>query len=329
MSVITSISDAIIRHNAVHNAELSPITLYEEEFLKTFGECTIRGREWRTKGVRVLYIEMRQPGYARYKFNSELDIVHLHFNISGRTSISSAKSEKFVYGPGEHNIGCGRNFQGVMEYEGDLVQTLILQIDKNTFTEIVADTTLNRICFSDHILKDDPIRFFKHNLPISIAQRRIIDELINCPAQTQYKALYIYSKSIELLVDQVMAFEAADGKAYKHCKTPYDREKIMYAADYLLKHFQNPPSLQELSRIANLNEFKLKNGFKEVFNTTVHGYLTSYRMNCAQQELEKGTKNISDIAHELGYLSVNHFSNAFTKNIGLSPSLYRKKGISK
>jgi hypothetical protein len=68
------------------------------------------------------------------------------------------------------------------------VQTLILQIDKNTFLETIPDSALKALHISEHMQKDHPIHFFDYNLPISIAQRRIIDELINCPANSQCKA---------------------------------------------------------------------------------------------------------------------------------------------
>ena len=79
------------------------------------------------------------------------------------------------------------------------------------------------------------------------------------------------------------------------------------------------PAGTELSRIAGINEFKLKRGFKEVFGQTVFGYLNDERMDLAKSDLLEKQKSITEIAFELGFSSVQHFSNAFKKKFGVSP----------
>ena len=88
----------------------------------------------------------------------------------------------------------------------------------------------------------------------------------------------------------------------------------------MLQHIDLPPSLSELSRIIGINEFKLKKGFKEIFDTTVFGYLSETRLLIAKNDLYNNNKSVSQIAFELGYSSVQHFSNAFKKRFGIAPS---------
>jgi len=69
-----------------------------------------------------------------------------------------------------------------------------------------------------------------------------------------------------------------------------------------------------------INEYKLKKGFKETFGTTVFGYLSDTRLDIAKNELLANRKTAGELALELGYSSLQHFSGAFKKKFGASPS---------
>lgn len=107
--------------------------------------------------------------------------------------------------------------------------------------------------------------------------------------------------------------------AGKYCHNDYDRGRLLFARRYLLEHAAVPPSIEELSRIAGINSFKLKNGFKELFGETVYGYLNKYRLEKAKHLIILGDKNMTQIAFELGFSSPQHFSAAFKKAWGCSP----------
>ena len=109
------------------------------------------------------------------------------------------------------------------------------------------------------------------------------------------------------------------GRKVTFIKKEYDRERILFDRDYLIRHMENPPSLAELSRLAGINEFKLKNGFKEIFNQPVFAWLADYRLETARNELLKNDRTITEIAFELGFSSPQHFSTAFKKKYGVSP----------
>jgi len=102
----------------------------------------------------------------------------------------------------------------------------------------------------------------------------------------------------------------------------YDRERILFARDYVIRHIADPPGLLELSRLAGINDFKLKKGFKEVFGQPVFAYLADVRLEMARTELMNKDKPVTEIAFELGYSSLQHFSSAFKKKFGVSPKRY-------
>ncbi|MCD8739331.1 AraC family transcriptional regulator [Mucilaginibacter roseus] len=88
---------------------------------------------------------------------------------------------------------------------------------------------------------------------------------------------------------------------------------------YMIEHVAEPPSLKELSRICGINEFKLKKGFQEVYQNTVFGYLSEYRLSEAKRLLESRTHTIKEVSFQLGYSSVQHFTKAFKLKYMVSP----------
>jgi AraC family transcriptional activator of pyochelin receptor len=132
--------------------------------------------------------------------------------------------------------------------------------------------------------------------------------------------MFFFSKSIEMLVLQAESFNKLLYKKSLYIKNDYDKERILFARDYLIKHIERPPTLTQLSKIAGINEYKLKRGFKETFNQTAFEYLSDVRLETAKNDLLDKTKSITEIAFELGYSSLQHFSAAFKKKFGVAPS---------
>lgn len=103
-----------------------------------------------------------------------------------------------------------------------------------------------------------------------------------------------------------------------------DISKIHRAREILFDRMESPPSLIELAREVGLNDFKLKQGFKEVFNQTAFGCLHRQRMEKARTILLEQRGQIITAASEVGYQNHGHFSVAFRKYFGITPSAYLK-----
>ena len=103
-----------------------------------------------------------------------------------------------------------------------------------------------------------------------------------------------------------------------------DVERIHHASKILLSNLGEPPSLLALSRLVGLNDYKLKIGFRQVFGTTVFGYLYQHRMQQAQALLKVGKCSVSDVAGLVGYTNLSAFSTAFKRKFGMSPNTYKK-----
>jgi AraC-like DNA-binding protein len=76
--------------------------------------------------------------------------------------------------------------------------------------------------------------------------------------------------------------------------------------------------------MVTLNEFKLKAGFKKVFNTTIYEFLRQLRTERAI-ELMKEDLTLEQIYEKVGYKSMRGFCQAFERCTGITPAEWRRQ----
>lgn len=97
-----------------------------------------------------------------------------------------------------------------------------------------------------------------------------------------------------------------------------EREKIFRAREILDQKFDQAISIKELARAVAMNECYLKKGFKTLIGATIHEYQLGRRIEKAKELLQAGI-SVTDVAADLGYSSISHFSTAFKKATGWKP----------
>lgn len=148
------------------------------------------------------------------------------------------------------------------------------------------------------------------------------------------RQMYLESKSVELLMLWLEQQRAAapnpesslGDSGWPIARKDVDRDRIYQARDILLRTFQNPPSLKELAHQVGLNDCTLKRQFKQVFGTTVFGYLYDYRMEQARRWLLEQPWSVTEVARRVGYKNLCAFSTAFRKKFGVSPRSLQRQG---
>jgi AraC family transcriptional activator of pyochelin receptor len=161
-----------------------------------------------------------------------------------------------------------------------------------------------------------------HSHSMTSVMEAALRQLLHCPYQGLTQRLYVESKALELIslcLDPLLS----DVPPHRSSLKSDEIDRIFYAKDILLSRITNPPTLLELSRQIGLNDRKLKQGFRQVFGTTVFGYLYSYRMQQAQQLLLMPTATIAGVAQKVGYRSPEAFSVAFRRTFEVSPKAYQ------
>ena len=98
----------------------------------------------------------------------------------------------------------------------------------------------------------------------------------------------------------------------------YLYRRIVQAKCYIDKFYANKIDLNNISEEAHFSKFHFNRLFKSVYGKTPHQYLTTVRMDMAQQLLRQG-KPVSDVCLLVGYDSLSTFSGLFRKNVGKTP----------
>ena len=145
-----------------------------------------------------------------------------------------------------------------------------------------------------------------------------LQQILQCPYQGITKQLYLESKALELITLQLHQLSEDRRPASKSLKLD-DIDCIHLARDILIRNLDDPPSLLTLAKQSGINSFKLKQGFREIFNTTVFGYLHAYRMEEARRLLQLGELNVTQVAQTVGYDHPGKFAAAFKKKFGINP----------
>jgi YesN/AraC family two-component response regulator len=96
-------------------------------------------------------------------------------------------------------------------------------------------------------------------------------------------------------------------------------------AAYMEEKYREDLTFDKLASMALMNRDKFCKVFKERFGQTSTSYLNSIRIKRASELLRNPNLNITDIAHFVGYGSVDHFERMFRKKYKVSPREYRKK----
>ncbi|MGD1938425.1 MAG: helix-turn-helix transcriptional regulator [Cyanophyceae cyanobacterium] len=158
---------------------------------------------------------------------------------------------------------------------------------------------------------------------ITPAMRATLEQIFQCPFQGKTKQIYLEGKCLELIALKLEQLKDIDKRTGLACALkPDDVDRIHYAKAILMANLSNPPSLTELAHQVSLNDYKLKVGFKQVFGTTVFGYLHQHRMETARQLLAEQRMNVKEVARTVGYASQSQFAIAFRKEFGMNPKVY-------
>ena len=98
---------------------------------------------------------------------------------------------------------------------------------------------------------------------------------------------------------------------------------IESARNYILSHFKENISLQQLALHCFVSPFHFSRIFKTITGESPHQYLSSVRLTHAKVLLAETNAPVSDIAYECGFNSPEHFVTAFKKYHKINPSALR------
>ena len=164
-------------------------------------------------------------------------------------------------------------------------------------------------------------KYYKDHI-ITPSMAVALSQILQHQPNTLMSRLYLKGKVYELLSLYFNPTEATD---VAECPFLVDEEnvrKIRNAKKIVLERMTNPPSLQDLADEIGLSLKKLKEGFKQLYGSTVYQFILDHKMNHARQLLGSGSYNVNEVALQLGYSNSSHFIDAFKKKFGTTPKKY-------
>jgi AraC-like DNA-binding protein len=108
-----------------------------------------------------------------------------------------------------------------------------------------------------------------------------------------------------------------------------DLARLCSAKEIIESNYRFHYTLQELTQKLNTNEFKLKNGFKQLYQMSLYAFLTRVRIEKAKELLNHTDFPIKIIAERVGFKDISNFNRNFKKLTGVSPLVWRRNNVEK
>ena len=283
-----------------------------------------------SSGMELIFIEIPSEFFTENVFDIGVAPLELSFHLSGwgRGTMIHAPTirEHLEVSPGKAMLSFNPGSQcRTRMMDKQIFRVLNIYIaPERLYNLLDGDVSQVPVCLGKVLEERDQTPF---NLfcDISPASRMILDQIYNCVYQGTFQNLYLESKSMELMLRLLWEMARFRGCATATPLSCRDMEQIRLARDILIREIDTPPTLKSLARKAGLNDTKLKRGFRQLFGTTVFGYLRQYRMEQSTRILSSGRMNVDETAHILGFHDTAHFIRQFKQHYGTTPGTFLKQ----
>lgn len=186
-----------------------------------------------------------------------------------------------------------------------------LDFVKEAFHDTISDQTMIPLQF----LTKDQLIF---NTDCSITKLFDRDELI-----------LSFVVSVSQNANVLLELKNADESEKHPNSRKSDALLIQRVYDYILAHLEEPlPSLKELSKLFGTNEYKLKDGFRHFFKTSIYKFYTVERLKRAYLMIQQTTIPLKNISALNGFSDYPNFSKSFKKQFGISPNEVGRNSMS-
>ena len=249
----------------------------------------------------------------KIKYQSSPPVLEFGFQIVGNRQDRGA-GQNFVYG-GACEAGTWQ------EQAGQQILQVDIHLEKpEQFSSLVADEYDQLPSELTQLLVGSEQPSYAQIDMTTGAMQLVLKQLLHCPYQKLTKQIYLESKCLELVALRLEQIAAGEPRpSLNRLVRADDIERIHQAKDIMIANLDRPPSLLELARLVGLNDRKLKQGFRQIFGTTVFGYLHDYRLQQAYQMLVTRQMNVKEAAQAVGYASQSSFNAAFKQKYGRNP----------
>ncbi|SFW19177.1 AraC-type DNA-binding protein [Sinomicrobium oceani] len=272
-----------------------------------------------TNGLFLLYSEMNFSETVRIETEVSGDAIASQFIFCKDKTGGASRGSR--YRQSRHNIRyipAQRQFYEVRP-DQEYIYFLIV-LSRDYYFNLVDTGTPIHENFIGEIDKGTPASFIGEDLYVTPEMRKSIDGIRECKQDGDLKRMFTDARVMELIMYQLEQFSQFL-KDEKNLLQDEDVSKLEYVREFLEQHYISPPTQRELSRMAAINESKLRTGFKRYFGTTIYDFITRLRMVEAKRLIvEERKNNMYEVATSVGFKHQASFTNAFKRYYGFPPS---------
>ncbi len=147
------------------------------------------------------------------------------------------------------------------------------------------------------------------------------------PFFEKYKEKYlnapIYGEYPRILHHCIQEYISENDSLGKDLSAP----AIRIIKKYIASHYQEDLSLSMVAEVVHITPVYLSRLFKKEEGINFLDYLNQYRIDAAKKLLLDLNYNVIEIASMTGFQNTKYFSKVFKKNVGITPSEYRKRQL--
>lgn len=316
------------------NVDIDYISLLQGREKPDAGIFEFKKSYHQTNGLEIQFANCQIPGvlisnwkancHGPASFTAEMapEAVNMNFMLEGgMQSNLHANNSDFFINNRQHNLIYLDSFDGSHKLCNGNTSAFHLMFDINFFRSLIDYNEPQTAPFLEKIDKKQGFFANKYMMPVTPEMFKIISEMLSCKLSGAFKAIFLQGKSLELL-----SHTLAQASVYSPALTTVssrDTQLLHQIREYLDNNYLNPVSILEICKMFGLNDHKLKQGFRQLFQTSVFAYTHHKRMELAEQLIKDGQMPVIEIAELLGYEHANHFSTAFKKHFGFPPRTLR------
>jgi AraC-like DNA-binding protein len=276
-------------------------------------------------GEKFLCLRIHNQNSDDRVFKKDIDASYIQFHFCLKGDLD------FIFNEGNYSLNLSTNkFLILYNPKKDLPVNINLKSNSIFISALISINKFHKL-FSqdghkiDFLSGDNSNQKYYKELEINNSMLLVLNQMLKYRTSSITKDLYLKSKIYEIFS---LIFNSENNNEDDKCPFILNDDqlrKIRLAKDIILKRFNEPPTLVELSEEINLGLRQLKQGFKETYGKPVFQYLLDYKMDKAAKLLSDGKYNVNEVSIELGYSNSSHFIHAFKKKFGITPLSFIKQ----
>lgn len=155
------------------------------------------------------------------------------------------------------------------------------------------------------------------------AVARLMHQLVT---SGEYKAWPLLTDSLVMAMSVCVARKFSpriERKLARMDKSGLNEARMKRVIDLVEAKLGEPIRLDDMASAASLSPYHFNRSFKKVMGMPPTRYVLERRLRHAQMLLRTSALTLAAIAHECGFASQSHFTDAFKAAIGITPAVFR------